>query len=204
VGEAVAAEAGRHTRRTAGYLAQEVGAIRQVAERADAQYLTYMHDPRYADPRPDLFGSLLVLVQHLSRRLDEALAPLGLTSRQWLLLAVMERWFSDRSPTLTEAAVRYGTSRQNVKQVALGLERRGYVRLVPDRLDRRATRLELTDKVSIFYQPDLRARRLEILDAVFTDLDPSRVEVLRDLIGDWLAVEERKRARQLLTHHQEG
>lgn len=155
-----------------------------------------MHDPRYSDPRPDLFGSLLVLVQHLSRRLDEALAPLELTSRQWLLLAVMERWFPDHSPTLTEASARFGTSRQNVKQVALGLQRRGYLRLVPDRLDRRATRLELTDKVSIFYEPELRSKRLEILDSVFADLDADRVELLRELVGEWLAIEERKRERQ--------
>ncbi len=163
-----------------------------------------MHDPRYTDPRPDLFGSLLVLVQHLSRRLDEALAPLELTSRQWLLLAVMERWFPDHSPTLTEAAARFGTSRQNVKQVALGLQRRGYLRLVPDRTDRRATRLELTDKVSIFYEPDLRAQRLEVLDAVFADLDPARVELLRELVGEWLAIEERKRERDAGTPRQEA
>jgi DNA-binding MarR family transcriptional regulator len=163
-----------------------------------------MTDPRYTDPRPDLFGSLLVLVQHLSRRLDDALAPVGLTSRQWLLLAVMERWFPDRGPTLTEAAVRYGSSRQNVKQVALGLERRGYLRLVPDPGDRRATRLELTEKVSIFYEPDLRAQRMEILDAVFADLDPARIELLRELIGDWLAVEAGKREQQLGASEQEG
>ncbi len=163
-----------------------------------------MDDPRYTDPRPDLFGSLLVLVQHLSRHLDDALAPLGLTSRQWLLLAVMERWFPDGSPTLTEAAVRYGTSRQNVKQVALGLERRGYLRLVPDRLDRRATRLELTDKVSVFYTPDLRAQRLEMLDSLFADLEPARVELLRELVGDWLAVEAQKREHQLDAPRKEG
>ena len=163
-----------------------------------------MHDPRYADPRPDVFGSLLVLVQHLSRRLDEALEPVGLTARQWLLLAVMERWFPNDSPTLTEAALRYGTSRQNVKQVALGLERRGYLRLVPDCLDRRAIRLEPTEKVARFYEPDLRARRLEVLDAVFADLDPKRIELLRDLVNEWLAVEARKRERQLLTRPQEG
>jgi DNA-binding MarR family transcriptional regulator len=163
-----------------------------------------MHDPRYTDPRPDVFGSLLVLVQHLSRRLDEALEPVGLTARQWLLLAVMERWFPNDSPTLTEAALRYGTSRQNVKQVALGLERRGYLRLVPDCLDRRAIRLELTEKVARFYEPDLRARRLEVLDDVFADLDPERIELLRDLVGEWLAVEARKRERQLLTRPQEG
>lgn len=96
-----------------------------------------------------------------------------------------------------------GSSRQNVKKVASGLQRRGYRRLVPDRLDHRATRLELTDEVRIFCEPDLRARRLEILDAVFADLDPARVELLRDLIGDWRALVARERERQLAAPHQE-
>ena len=151
-----------------------------------------MQDPSGPDRRPELFGLLLVLVQHLSRRVDEALKPLGLTSRQWLLLAVMERWFPDRSPTLTEAAARYGSSRQNVKQVALGLERRGYLRLVPDRHDRRATQIELTDKVSVFDQPDVSAQRMEVLDAVFAGLGPDRIEALSELVSEWLAIEAEK------------
>ncbi len=151
-----------------------------------------MPDPSDQDRRPELFGSLLVLVQHLSRRVDEALKPLGLTSRQWLLLAVMERWFPEQDPTLTEAAARYGSSRQNVKQVALGLERRGYLRLVPDRHDRRATRIELTDKVAILDAPDARAQRMEVLDAVFAGLGPDRVEALSELVSEWLAIEADK------------
>jgi len=139
-----------------------------------------------------LFGSLLVLVQHLSRRVDEALKPLGLTSRQWLLLAVMERWFEDQDPTLTEAAARYGSSRQNVKQVALGLERRGYLRLVPDRHDRRATRIKLTEKISLLDQPDARAKRVQVLDAVFAGLGPDKVEALSELVSEWLAIEADK------------
>lgn len=132
---------------------------------------------------------MLVLVQHLSRRLDAALHPLGLTSRQWLLLAVIERWYSGCPPTLTEAADRYGTSRQNVKQIALGLERRGYLRLAPDGADGRATRLEITDKASIFSRADIRQLQRDTLDSVFGALDAERVELLRELIVEWLAVE---------------
>jgi DNA-binding MarR family transcriptional regulator len=141
------------------------------------------------DPRPELFGSLLVLVQHISRRLDEALGPLGLTSRQWLLLAVIERWFPDRGPTLTEAALRYGSSRQNVKQIALGLQRRGYLRLVSDDADGRATRLELTGKIATFNEPAVRAIQQDTLDAVFGALDPDGIEMLRDLVVQLLAAE---------------
>jgi DNA-binding MarR family transcriptional regulator len=146
-----------------------------------------MTEPTDPDPRPELFGSLFVIVQHLTRRLDEALQPLGLTSRQWLLLAVMQRWFGDRSPSLTEAAARYGTSRQNVKQVALGLQRQGYLRLVVDPLDRRTTRLVTTDRIRIFDEPGNVARGQALLTAAFAELDPAELARLHDLAVTWLA-----------------
>ena len=88
-----------------------------------------MRDDELLATRAEVFGSLFVLVQHLSRRADKELADLGLTTRQWLLLAVLINAFPGRSPSLSEAADKYGSSRQNVKQVALGLEARGFVRL---------------------------------------------------------------------------
>jgi DNA-binding MarR family transcriptional regulator len=146
-----------------------------------------MADPTPSDPRPELFGSLLVLVQHLARRLDDALLPLGLTSRQWLLLAVLDRWFRGRSPSLTEAAARYGSSRQNVKQLALGLERRGYLRLVLDSGDRRTTRLVVTDKVRVFEAPEAAERGAALLRAAFADIGDAELEQLHALVSDWLA-----------------
>jgi DNA-binding MarR family transcriptional regulator len=146
-----------------------------------------MQEATPADPRPELFGSLFVIVQHLTRRLDEALVPLGMTSRQWLLLAVLERFFPGRHPSLTEAAVPYGTSRQNVKQVALGLERLGYLRLVLDPADRRTTRLVVTDKVRVFGEPENVARGEALLSAAFAELEPTELEGLRDVAVTWLA-----------------
>jgi DNA-binding MarR family transcriptional regulator len=143
--------------------------------------------PATDDPRPELFGSLLVVVQYLTRRLDDALLPLGLTSRQWLLLAVLGRWFPDRHPSLTEAAARYGTSRQNVKQVALGLQRQGYLRLVPDPADHRTTRLVVTERVRVFDEPESMARGAALLDAAFVDLDPDETARLHSIVTGWLA-----------------
>ncbi len=131
------------------------------------------------DPRPELYWALFVLVQHLSRRMDERLTIVGLTSRQWLLLAVLQKSFPGVSPTLTEAAARYGTSRQNVKQIALALERGGWLRIAPDPVDGRASRLVLTDRIGVFATPALVSEGADFLQAVFagmpeTDLDRMR------------------------------
>ena len=136
--------------------------------------------------RADLFGKVFVLVQHLTRRTDAALEHLGLTSRQWLLLAVLTRGFPGRAPSLTEAAERYGSSRQNVKQVALGLAALGYLRLVPDPLDGRTTRLEVTEKVRLFDTPDGMARARALFDDVFAGLSARDVTELRRLVVRWL------------------
>lgn len=134
--------------------------------------------------RAELFGTVFVLVQNLSRRVDVALRPLGLTSRQWLLLAVLRRAFPDRSPSLTEAATAYGSSRQNVKRIAEQLARRGYLRLVADPSDRRPTRLELTDRVRVLDSNEVS--QAEFLLQSMSGLDDDQLEQLRDLALTWL------------------
>jgi DNA-binding MarR family transcriptional regulator len=129
---------------------------------------------------PALFGSLFVLAQQLTRRADGALAPYGLTSRQWLLLAVLSR--AAGSPTLTDAARAYGSSRQNVKQVALQLAARGYLELRPDPADRRATRLVLTDRVAVFDEPDVAAAQSAFITEIFAPLTDDEVATLRSLV----------------------
>lgn len=137
--------------------------------------------PRAVD-EPELFGQLFVLSQHLTRRADGALAPFGLTSRQWLLLAVLSR-SPESSPTLTDAARVYGTSRQNVKQVALQLHARGYLDLLPDPADRRATRLVLTDRVAVFDEPEVAAAQHAVIAGAFAGLSDDEVAALRSLVG---------------------
>jgi DNA-binding MarR family transcriptional regulator len=134
------------------------------------------------DPRPEAFGSLFVLAQHLTNRLDAALAPLGLTSRQWLLLAVLDRGFADEAPSLSRAARQFGTSRQNVKAIAEGLARRGWVTLQPDPRDRRTTLIHLTDKIGRFHEPDTEAQGEALLATTFAGLDPNDVSALRTLL----------------------
>lgn len=137
--------------------------------------------------RAEIFGSIFVVVQHLTRRADRELASLGLTTRQWLLLAVLTKWFPDHDPSLSEAARRYGSSRQNVKQIALGLEERGFVRIVPDGEDGRTTRIELTDRVGIFDEPANVARASAMLADACAGLSIRETLALRGLVRKWLA-----------------
>ncbi len=144
-------------------------------------------DDEHLQAASDAFGGVFVVVGHLTRLTDERLADWGLTTRQWLLLAVLTRGFPGRAPSLTQAAAAYGSSRQNVKQIAIGLERRGFLRMVPDAHDGRTTRLAVTGKVGIFDDPDGRARSLDLLATAFDGLTRHEVIALQGLVGRWLA-----------------
>lgn len=144
------------------------------------------HAP-HADARHAAFGSVFVVAHHLDRLGDVVLAPLGLTTKQWLLLAVVEKAFAGRHPTLTEAAAVYGSSRQNVKAMARGLETAGYLRVVPDPFDHRALRLVPTGRSDVFAGPEWRAREAAFFSLVFGDLAPAEIEQLAGLLERWLA-----------------
>jgi len=138
------------------------------------------------DSRGTAFGTLFVVAQHLDRLGDIALAPLGLTTKQWLLLAVISRGFPSSAPSLTEAAALYGSSRQNVKAIAGGLAERGYLRLAEDPSDRRVLRLEVTPKAAVFAGPDWAAREEAFFSFAFGGLAPADVDRLAGLLQRWL------------------
>jgi DNA-binding MarR family transcriptional regulator len=145
-------------------------------------------EPEQERAASDAFARAFVVVGHLTRLADARLADWDLTTRQWLLLAVLARGFPGRAPSLSEAAAAYGSSRQNVKQIAIGLETRGFLRLVPDRTDGRTTRLVLTDRVSMFDEPEGVARGRELIASAFDGLAPDDVIVLNALLGRWIEI----------------
>lgn len=139
------------------------------------------------DGRPIAFGTVFLLAHHLDRLGDVVLAPLGLTTKQWLLLAVIARGRPGRDPSLTEAAALYGSSRQNVKAIARGLEERGYLRLVADPRDRRTVRLQATSAIDVFAGREWAAREAAFFAFAFDGLGPGEVADLAALLGRWLA-----------------
>ncbi|WP_448061188.1 MarR family winged helix-turn-helix transcriptional regulator [Cellulomonas hominis] len=142
----------------------------------------------------ELFGMLFLLSQHISRGADEALARHGLTGRQWLLLVVLTRAFPTETPTLSQAAEVYGTSRQNVKQIALQLQARGFVELRPDPSDGRITRLGLTPKIAELDAPEALTTQRELLHRTFAMLPDEQLATLRALVADLVEPVARGRA----------
>jgi Transcriptional regulators len=76
---------------------------------------------------------------------DQYLGREGITTKQWFLTAMISQ-FGDKAPTLSEVGELMGSSRQNVKQLALKLEEKGFLTIEKDEQDSRALRLRLTEK----------------------------------------------------------
>lgn len=77
----------------------------------------------------------------LGRRFDEALRPLGLTNGQFSLLMSLNR---PEPAAMASVAALLAIDRTTLTAALKPLERRGLVKVIADRLDRRSRRLTLT------------------------------------------------------------
>lgn len=78
----------------------------------------------------------------LARRFDAALAPLGISHGQYSLMVSLNR---PVPPRLGETAAFLAMDRTTLTANLKPLERQGYVKVVPDKEDRRSRRLVLTE-----------------------------------------------------------
>jgi DNA-binding MarR family transcriptional regulator len=100
-------------------------------------------------PAVQVFRLAIVLAQELRTLMDQRLQESGLTTQQSALLTVIE--IARHPPSMTEAARSLGMSHQNVKQLAVALERKGFLNMVPDAHDARSKRLKTTPKHKKFW-----------------------------------------------------
>jgi DNA-binding MarR family transcriptional regulator len=135
----------------------------------------------------ELFGSLFVWMERLTLRVEDRLGQFGLTSRQWLMLGVLEKAFPDHAPMLSELTAVFGTTHQNVKKVAAQLERGGWLQLRKDPVDRRVVRVVLTDKIAIFHDPAVQADQAAFVLTVFEPLSSRERDVLLDMVSRCIA-----------------
>jgi len=106
--------------------------------------------PREQAQRVRLLRVLLATSAVLRGRLDRALAPTGITSQQAAMLQLIEA--QPAAPTIMFVAQALGMTHQNVKQISLSLEKKGFVDIVIDTADRRVRRLQLTPHHHQFWQ----------------------------------------------------
>ena len=130
--------------------------------------------------RVRLFRQLLGTAAGLRAELDRELAASGITTQQGALLQCVQA--QPEPPTMGTVAQAMGMTHQNVKQIALVLQRKGFLDIVVDEADRRARRLVLTEHHHRFW-----ARRnpqdFAVVEAMSQALTDAEVRTLLRLLG---------------------
>ena len=130
--------------------------------------------------RVRLFRTVLAAAARLRASMDRELAPSGITTQQAALLQCVQA--QAEPPMLGGVAQAMGMTHQNVKQIALALQRKGFVDIATDTADRRARRLVLTDHHHRFWQqrnPD----DFRVVEGMSADLSDAEVRQLLQLLG---------------------
>lgn len=126
------------------------------------------------DKQKFIFGGLFLLANKLQVIGDKHIADEDMTLKQWFL-TVMISQFQDVNPTLSEVAEFMGTSRQNVKQLALKLQEKNFLNIEKDEQDGRILRLKLTEKNKSFWEKREEKDNQFIIE-LFKDLSEDEID----------------------------
>jgi len=103
-----------------------------------------------------------------------------ITTKQWFVLLMLEI-FGEKYPTLNELSDAMGSSHQNVKQLVLKLENKGYVDLYTDEKDRRKTRVRTTTKCGEF-SLKYGSKQQEFMKILFSGIEKSNIRTALDTL----------------------
>lgn len=84
-------------------------------------------------------------------------------------------------PTLSQLSEVLGCSRQNVKKIALTLQKKGYINLVRGEKDGRALSVVLTEKVKDYFDESYE-KQSKALETIFSKLTEDEISQLFKLL----------------------
>ncbi|MEN6316591.1 MAG: hypothetical protein ABFD25_20340 [Clostridiaceae bacterium] len=135
------------------------------------------------DDRYTIFGMLFVLGNRLQVIGDKFYEEI--TAKQWFLLVMLDL-LGENHPDLNGLSEAAGSSHQNVKQLVLKLEQKGYVELYTDDSDKRKCRIRITDKYDEIREK-YRGKQIEFMQTLFEGIEP---ETLKHTVNTMLKLEE--------------
>lgn len=94
---------------------------------------------------------IFLIQQRWGYIINKELAEDKITTKQWLMMIVIENAFN-HDPSMQEVADALSTTHQNVKQLAVRLEARGFMKIERDPHNRRILRLRTTDECRKYWE----------------------------------------------------
>lgn len=135
------------------------------------------------DERIVIFGNLFRVANRLQLTMDQQMPEIS--AKQWFVLTMLS--FFDKPPSLIGLASVCDSSYQNIKQIVLKLQDKGFVRLIDDAKDKRAKCVIMTDKFKEWSVETQKQSEL-FVDMLFEALSPTQIKGLKTSL---LAIYER-------------
>ena len=126
----------------------------------------------------NVFGTLFFVSTKLESIGNKFLGEL--TTKQWFLLATITTFFEE-PPTISQAAIKVGLSHQNVKQVALRLQEKGFVKIEKDKKDNRVSRILVTRK-AFHYELNSRKKNEKFIEELFKGIEDSEAKLCLNVL----------------------
>lgn len=130
-------------------------------------------------PAPVIFAGIFLLQNRLQTACEKLQTEISM--KQWLLLALLPRCPEPR--TLTRVGKLMGCSRQNVKQLASGLERKGFVNLIQG--DGNSLLVDVTEKAKRYFAQFTSVQE-KTLDLLFAEFSPDELAQALAVFGKLL------------------
>lgn len=130
-----------------------------------------------------IFASIFLLANKFQVIGDSYLANDEMTTKQWFLIVIISQF--EKPPMLTEVANLMGSSRQNVKQLALKLQENGFLNIERDKKDGRTLRLKLTEKNQRFWDKK-REKDMDFIVDLFKCLSQEEINTMYDVFNKLL------------------
>jgi DNA-binding MarR family transcriptional regulator len=103
------------------------------------------------------------------------------STKQWFVLVVLGI-MKGYSPTLNELSEAVGSSHQNVKQLILKLEQKGYVELSKDKTDKRLLRISSTPK-SVEFSKEYEEKSGAFIEKLFSNISEADLETTKNVMS---------------------
>lgn len=130
------------------------------------------------DQEKAIFSSLFILTNRLQTLFDQHIPDISL--KQFMLLSLIRQ--SEKELTLSQLGALLGCSRQNVKKIALVLEKKKFITIESNPKDPRALCIQPTEQVEDFFRNDFALYQKE-LSWLFEDYTEEEISQLFFLLS---------------------
>lgn len=132
---------------------------------------------------------LFLVQQRWSYIISKELREDKITTKQWLTMIIIENAFM-HDPSMQEVADALSTTHQNVKQLAIRLKKRGFLKIERDQNNRRILRLKTTDE-SIEYWENRSSKDIKTITSIFEDLNDIEIKSLFEILNKLEEISEK-------------